>query len=419
MFKQIFGTLSSRGFSAVILFVIIMLTSHYFGTEGRAEIAVFNANMNIGILLSSLFGSSIIYLSSKYDSNKIAIYALIWASCITIIYSIVLMYFFSISKALLIGVSVFSGGIFESNLNILSAKNKMNRANVLKFLQVLLCLCFTLFIIYSKSQVWHYLLGFVLSYTIVFAISFWGIFEKWKNNFIWDKKLLEIAFKLGFWTLIANVFALLTTRFILFYLNENFEKNIVGIIGNTFNLIDAIWIIGNSLAFVLYVNLTQNTNLKSQYLHTVLFIKISVIVTTILLLIIACLPNNFFVLLFGLKFISLKSNFLQFSLSILLSIVIMKFSAYFASKGNIKINAFGALIGFISTVIFSFILMKTNPNNAALVLTISYSLMLCWATWHFFKENKIVWKDWLINKSDIHFIQQKWKTNVWNRWNNK
>jgi O-antigen/teichoic acid export membrane protein len=418
MFKQIFGTLSSRGFSAMILFVIIMLTSHYFGTEGRAEIAVFNANMNIGILLSSLFGNSIIYLSTKYDTDRIAIYALIWASCIAAVFSLVLMNFFSVTTALLIGVSVLAGGIFESNLNILSAKNKMNRANVLKFVQVLLNLCFTLFIIYSKLQVWHYLLGFVLSYIIVLCISFGGVINNWKNKFSWDTKLLKTTFELSFWTLVANVFALLTTRFIIFYLNENYEKNLVGIIGNTFNLIDAVWIIGNSLAFVLFVNLTQNTNIKTQYLHTVLFIKISVIVTTILLLTIACLPNIFFVLMFGLKFMSLKSNFLQFSLSILLSIVIMKFSAYFASKGNIKINAFGALIGFISTVIFSKLLMKNNPNNAALVLTISYSLMLFWAIWHFFKENKLVWKDWLINKSDIHFIQQKWKTNVWNRRNN-
>jgi len=419
MFNQIIGTLSSRGLSAVMLFVIIMLTSHFFGTEGRAEIVVFSANMNIGILLSSLFAGTIIYLSSKFDTTLIAIYSFFWIIVVALFFTLFFLWFYPLKTALLSGFSILVGGVFESNLNVLSAKNKLNKANILKFLQVLFCLIFTFGIIFYQKSVWFYIAGFVLSYLLVVLVSFIGIFDFEKIKIYLDKNLIKQAFNLGFWALIANVFGLLSSRFLLYFLNSHFDKNIVGIYGNAFNLIDAIWIIGNSLAFVLYVNLSKPNNEKEQYWQTLLFAKISLLATALVLGIITALSNKVFILLFGEKFMHLKATFLHFSAYILLSVLLMKMSAYFASKGKIKVNAFGAIIGFFSTVIFSFLLASKQANNAALVLAFSYAIMLCWSFWNFYQINDFIWKDWLISKNDINFLIQKWKTNVWNRRNYK
>ena len=97
-----------------------------------------------------------------------------------------------------------------------------------------------------------------------------------------------------------------------------------------------------------------------------------------------------------------------FSLSVLALL-----SAYFAGKGKIKINLYGAIIGLIVMIIGDFIFVpRYGIIAAAAVSTLSYMANAGFSMWNFYKDYSIKWFEFFKwRKEDYNWLFSFFKIN--------
>ena len=79
MFGNIIKSVFTKGFVALINFVIFILSAKYLGTSSRGEINILVLNIAIIQILNEVFtGYSLIYFLPKYDLRKIFITGIIY-----------------------------------------------------------------------------------------------------------------------------------------------------------------------------------------------------------------------------------------------------------------------------------------------------------------------------------------------------
>ena len=109
-------------------------------------------------------------------------------------------------------------------------------------------------------------------------------------------------------------------------------------------------------------------------------------------IVIAFLGSKFFVLVFGETFDKMQLPMLIIIPGIFSLSVLALLSAYFAGKGNIKINLYGAVIGLALMIVGDLIFVpRYGIIAAAVVSTISYMGNTGYSMWNFYRDYSIHW----------------------------
>ena len=79
MIKNIIQTLFTRGFTAVINFLILIISSKFLGVSTRGEIGLFILNIaTIQIINEVYTGYSLVYFVPKFNLKKLFFYGFVW-----------------------------------------------------------------------------------------------------------------------------------------------------------------------------------------------------------------------------------------------------------------------------------------------------------------------------------------------------
>ncbi len=134
----------------------------------------------------------------------------------------------------------------------------------------------------------------------------------------------------------------------------------------------------------------------------------------LIFIVVAVFGRQLFTIIFGESFNKMQLPMLIIIPGIFSLSVLVLLSAYFAGKGNVKINLYAAIIGLIIMITGDFIFVpRYGIIAAAAVSTASYTANVGYSMWHFHKKYSIHWSEFFKwKKSDYHLLSSLLKFNT-------
>ena len=382
------------GKSAILLlnFVIVVLSTRLWGTDGRGAIALFVANVGLITSVSNIFtGSSVAYYLSKWGLSKLTFQAYLWVFLIAAILGVVfhiydketpsLLLFF---VAVLVGFTTFHSYVFIGN-------QRIGYYNLITIIQpVFQTGAMLLFFYYVERSYFAFFYGMIVSYVLVFIIS---LFLNGKTDEIisWrlDKSVIKETFLFGWQIELSNFLQFFNYRLSFYFLNYYIGASTLGVFSVGVTISEAIWIVSRSIALVQYSNVLKQGDTKESFHETGITARLSLFISLFCLILVLCLPKQVFSFVFGEGFEGVKQVILLLSPGTLAIAVSNVYGNYFSAIGKAKILILKSAIGVIFTVGLSLWLIPTlQITGACIVNTGSYLVSSVVLFWFFFRKTK-------------------------------
>lgn len=414
MIKNIISTIFTKGFVAIINLALLLLSSNLLGSNVRGQISLLILNIAIIQLINEIFtGYSLVYFIPKSSLKKIYSFGVAWSIICTMVCTGILMLLFY----------VFNLGINQNWIHLLAlsfiiilhsfhgviilSKEKIKIYNLLNFFQpfVLLLVLLAAIFTFNIKTINSYIIALYLSFGSSLIISSYQVFQLHKHE---TKTELDFAPKHilqnGFYNQLANLSHMLSNRY-NFYLLGN--TVLVGVFSSSSSLIESIWIISGSVSPIILTHIANSSNNQQNSRLTLSLAKICFAISCLLVAVLFFIPSSFFTALLSKDFSETKNIMMYLSpgiLSISFSTII---SHYFAGQGKQKIIVTANVLGLITTMIFSPILIsKYNLYGASYATSFSYFISSLTLIWFFIKESNITIVDFFNLKPNLKNLEK-------------
>lgn len=378
MFKKVANTFIIKLLTALINLVIAILISQWLGAGGKGEQSLFVATVSITIYISGLFGYiPVCYLTSQKKTINYYLIGVVWAIISALLAYIILSNTSLINKKYVFYISIitFFAGLSEVNLTIFMIRERIRFYNLAFFIQPLslIIALFSFFFFVDNFTIYHFIYSFILSHIIMFIGSLSGsyIYFTEIRNFKFQNLLLDFLSMLryGFFNQAALIFQLIAIRGSFYVLEKLSSIESVGIFSNGIAIIESLRIINRSLALVFYSRVINSSDEK--YTNK-LFNKFSIIsfwLQISALIVIAIIPNQVYIFLFGEDFSSLKHIIILLMPGAIFYGQSFMSAHYFSGKGKHHINMISNIINMIFVIILCFVLVPNYDINGAIWAT--------------------------------------------------
>ena len=374
MFLQnILKTFLSKVLILLINFAILMLTTNYFGLEGRGIISIVMANISIITIFNNILsGSSIVYFMPKVGLSKLILPAYLWILFSSAVVSAVFTVFHTGQSYFVLLPLALITSFLALNLLTFIGKEKIQLFNIYSLLAPLLLLVFNLgfiFLLEIKS-VNAYFLCYFVSQFIVFLISLYLIKPYLNRQEIGLRKdLISQTFKYGWKNELSYLIQFLNYRLSYFFILYFQDIKAVGLFSVAIVVSESIWLMVKSITTVQYSKIV-NLNNKSQSIElTKKSVKISLYSTLIMLIVLALIPSVFFGFVFGKDFSTIKYMLFLLMPGILSMAVSNVYGHYFAASNQMSVLIIKSTIGLVFTVVLSVILIPLWGLTGACIVT--------------------------------------------------
>jgi O-antigen/teichoic acid export membrane protein len=406
-------TFISRFLILILSFGLVIYSTNMWGSEGKGTISIVIANAAAVSFFSSIFsGSSTSYFVSKFNIEKVLLYAYLWS----LVTGILIPLAFSLASIqsgylpYLIGISVFSS-LLSTNINLFVGTQNIRKFNIYTVLQQLVHIVFIGIFIYlfNIKDVSVYFLAQIGCLGLLFFTSFFQIIRKCSISEIsFSKEVSRNMFEYGWKTQLSAFVQFLNYR-LSFYFLEHFEGIAsVGIfsIGITFS--EAIWTITRSIAVVLYSDVVNSKSREESIEKTKSSLKLTFILMLGFVLGIIIIPAQVYEMIFGREFRNTKEIMLLLSPGIFAIAVSDMIGYYFSGIRELKILNVKAIVGLVITVVFSFIAIpRWGILGACFVTTFSYLASAFLLFRKFYRSTEFKLSDFMISKEEIHLLKAK------------
>ncbi len=294
---------------------------------------------------------------------------------------------------------------------VLLGKEKIYVVNLITLSQIISNFGFLLlfFFAFKYVSVLSYVFVLYFASASAFAISFIMILKYLNFTNIYGLlNVVKDVIKYGGVAQLGNVIQYLNYRLSYYILNYFLGASFVGIYSVGIALSEAVWLIGNSIAYVQYAKISNTKDLGYARDITVRLSKFSFIITFTCLIFLLLIPSILFTAIFGRDFGPVKEIMFYLSPGIASFGLTIIISHYFAGIGKYYENTIASLIGLIVTVAFSFLLIpKYGYIGASIAASLSYIATSIFLIFRFFKETKMSFKEFYVTKKDINFMLLK------------
>ncbi len=412
MIKNIVNTVGSRLGTSLISFVLLLIYSNYLGAAGLGTIGLIVLSITIVLLFSNLVNTSIIYFASRYSTGN-----LFWISYIWSLLSVGIA--FGFNQVVTIFPREFANDIYllsfmqsgiAIHLNVLLGKEKIKQYNLYSFLQSLLTLAFvcSFFFIKGVKEVEAFVNALYLAYGTVLVLSSLNIIQFVKDVSL--KKFITVftdAIKYGFYVQTANIFQLLNYRISYFILDLYSGRASLGIYTAGVQISEALLIPGKSISTVQYARISARKNEAYAQRISILFMKLSMLLTGLGTLILLILPSSFLVWILGDSFSQVKLTIMAMSLGIIALSAEVILSHYFSGTGRQKKNSTSSLIGLVLTLFSAYLLIpQYGAIGAALSSSIAFSGMLLYLVLQMITHPRVKLNLFFPQKRDFTLIRR-------------
>lgn len=413
-----------RGFYFATSLLLNIILSRYLGASGIGFIYYLANFFSLILLIASIsFESGFTYFASGdiIKPNKLAGFGIIWILLI----SIVLIFFFRFwflhfednspidqfkycryAIFFIAGVLMnnFYTALFQSQRNFFLPNFLTGLMNIV-FIGILLV---EKIYNYSLSEITDSFFIFILINGTIIAITYFirnKIFTFF--SFIsYDE--LKILFQYSLVALCTNVIFFLVYRIDYWFVKYNCSANDLGNYIQASKIGQLIFVIPQVIAAAMFPQTASGKFQEDVGDSIIKLFRIFVQFFIGLMIFVLIGGKWIFVFVFGQSFDKMQSPLLILLPGILCLSVLSLLSAYFAGKGNLKLNLKGAIYGLIVVILGNLLLLKFySIEMAAIVSTIGYAVNFGYSFYKFLQTNKLEFvKLWQWKKSDWLWLKQ-------------
>jgi O-antigen/teichoic acid export membrane protein len=379
MFKKISITFVSKVINALLGLLNTILITQYLGADGKGVTALFTTSLGLCLLLCQIIGgNSLVFLSSRIQASALLFSSYLWATFVATTAAFILSSVGLCPHEYWIELAIVSAlfGMFHTHLFILLGNEKTIAFNVLAPLPQLFQLFVALFVFQylGNSSVDVFITYLYFVFGAAFLVSFAALMPSIQTFSLPDKYIFKIIWQYGSKAQLTNILFFLNNRLLFYLLGYFFLKADVGIYSVGVAIIESVLLISNSSSLMLYAKIS-NTKSRVKRLITVKeYLKISVGITTIALLVIVTLPIRFYILVFGDGFEQAHLVSLCLVPGAFFMSMYYVTSSYFSGIGKYQYNIISVLLGLIITFIGGVVFIPTGTiATAALVTSMAFT----------------------------------------------
>lgn len=415
MFKKILGTGITRVLNLLIGFVTMLM-----GTKvlGAAEWGIgFTVLTDVTFLLIGvefLAGSGLVYFTPRKKLSTLMAVSYSWIALVMAFY---VLLFWVLShypvtfdrivphgyEALTL-LLTFVYSFHNFNLNVFLGKEKVGTFNWVFLLQIFVQVSSMALFIYvfgirdAHAFVYSLLCGYITAFLVGFVLMLRMCHREGRDPFFQTaKEMLKYGYVIQLSTLVST----LNRRMSIFLLRRHCTDDAVGVYGAGTQVGEGVKVFGLSVSMVQFSRLSNLTDKEEIVSLTIKFLKITVVLTFLALLVLVCLPVGFFEWLFTDAFGQVKDVILLMSPGLLCLSAHMIFTHYFSGTGIPKYNLYASLVGLAVTVPVTFILIPMiGILGAAISFSCTYAAIVIYQWFVFRRIAEVKAKDLLLSKDD-------------------
>ncbi len=400
------GTLANRLITALLNFLIVVITARYLGTSGRGEISLIVLAISMIQMISGVMGGgAIVYLAPRYPQFKIMVISIAWTILICLACATLMNLFGLIKPGFAFPILILSllVSFFANMQSLLLARQNFNAFNLTSVLQPLTLLVVFYFSVKRDSM--HTIDDFIDAAYIGYALPLGLTLFLLKPVTIADATWKEVAKKFlhhGGWSQLANLAQLLNYRFSYYFIEKMEGVTSLGIFSTGISVSESVWVFSKSLSTVKYANSANENDRFKLHRQAILLIKFSITGTLFLLCILCLIPDTFYMELFSKSFKGIQGLMIHLSPGILMLSIYTILAAYFSGTGRHHLSSKASMIGLGITIPACFILIpEYGITGAVWAGNLSHLVNGCFLLVHFRRETRTSLSGILPRKKDL------------------
>lgn len=411
MIRNFLSTTITRLIIALINFGIAWISARYLGAEEFGTISLIVLSISIiQIATALLAGSSLVYQISRHAIGELLILSLGWIFLSAIPVWFILNLFNLIPEGYSLSILIVAvlGSIFTAIQNILLGQEKVQKFNAFAVLQSALVISsYAVMVGYSKDRnAQIFVNAQYISMTISVLLSIIPILPAIHSYKLPKWSLIIEALKFGSYLQTASLMQLFNYRFSYYLIEKYFDRATLGVFSLGVQIAESVWLIGKSMAVLLYSRISNSRDNNYSVKITISFIKITGMLTLFLTTFLALLPSEVFRLVFNDGFTNITAVISSLAPGIFALSVSLMFSHYFSGTGNPKHNTISSGIGLLITIVFGIILIPyLGYIGAGIVASVSYFTTMLYQFLVFTKLTHTGWRLFLPNISEIRELK--------------
>jgi len=398
MIHRIISTTASRLLIALVNLAVVWMAARSLGAEGMGTISLIILGISINQMVSALVGgSALVYLVPRHPLMQLLMPAWVWAVIVSAAGSLLLDWFSLVPHGFILDLFWISllQSYFSINQNVLLGKEKVFHFNLMAVLQVVILLVslVVLFAGFSMFSVRAYIIALYISFGCVFLISYSLIFKFIDRRQGWNWQILRETFRFGGYLQAAGFMQLFNYRLSYYIIEKYFDRATLGVFSIGVQISESVWIISKSIAMVQYARIANSRDPVYSRDLTAAFIRITTLLTLVILGFLLILPSGFFVLIFRSDFSNLHQVILSLSAGILAIAISLMLSHYFSGSGKPWHNTISSGVGLIFTLLLGFVLIpRMGITGAGITSSVAYTAGTVYQLIVFVRVSGAKWK---------------------------
>ena len=383
------GVLALKAGSAVLQFLLLILTARWFGVEARGDIALFNAAVNLVVLVAGFTGgSSIVFLAAR-ERSRAFLRRLLLAS-----YGFCVL----VPVALGAGAQALGHPLGHDPLNIVivAALNAMLIVNVcvllsgravwqatlVEFLRPAFLLAAVWALVLARGasgmtdlfRVWSVAaaVAFVVSLPFVFAHAA-RLEASPAQGAPGFATVIRQLLGLGFVAQASNLVQFLNYRGLFFALERHAGLAAVGVFSTAVSLAEVLWIPANSLAAMTLNRVSRTAGDAGTRDWVLVMLRLTLMIMLAAGVVAMVVPVDGITLLLGRDFAHVRDQLVRLLPGVVATGVGLIASAYHAGHGRYGRNLLAACAGLALTAVgFVWLVPAGGAPGALLAMNLSY-----------------------------------------------
>ena len=422
MFKKILGTGVTRVMNLLVGFITMLMGTKVLGpAEWGIGFTVLTDLTFLLIGIEFLAGSGLVYFTPRKKLSTLMLLSYSWILLVMVLYALLfwgLSFFPEIFDRIvpkgyealtLLLTLVYSFHSF--NLNVFLGKEKVSTFNWVFLLQILVQVSsMALFIFGFHIHDAHaFVYSLLCGYSVAFVVGFL-LMIRMLNHDGYDPLLLTAKemLRYGYVIQLSTLVSTLNRRMSIYLIRQHCTEESVGVYGAGTQVSEGVKVFGVSISMVQFSRLSNLTDQKKIVNLTIKFMKITVMLTLVALLVIACLPVSVFEWVFTDAFGQVKEILLLMSPGLLFYSAQMIFSNYFLGTGSPKYNLYASLCGLVVTIPCTLLLVPLwGIEGAAIAFSCTYTAIMLYQWFTFKRLTGVKAKELLITKEDWIWFKEE------------
>lgn len=383
MQRSITYTVITRALSTLLNFAIVLLIARHLGPHAKGDITLITTTVTFFLFVSNITGGQVlVYLVPRAQLQHLVLPAYVWALITALLGVCILWLADIIPSSYIVPVAIISllNSLLAVHQNILLARQKIIAYNFLNLFPIAIqaaCLLFLFYVTeYNSVDAFVYASYAAYGFTLVF--SFVQVNDEIPFKDIKPDALsntFSFIVTHGLQYQLVEILQLLNLRFYFYVLTKQQGAAYLGIYSVGISILEAVWLLSRSSQVVNYSNTANLPDKQKNADATLKLLKTSMLLSGIALCVIALVPSQVYVFIFGEGFSQLRHSVRLLYPGIWIYNIMLVLSSLYMGMGKYKPLIIANAAGAVTMILCSYLLVpQFVMTGAGLAATISFAV---------------------------------------------